>query len=566
MLAIIFAMALLAPAVWQARAEETHRALIIPLEFTDIQLSIPAETIDSLGKELSRYYDSQFGGQKRFVFDVAPTYNVGGKYSVYGANTSYMRDALAYRMALAAYRALFTTIDFALYDNDADTFVNDIIFLTPGMPESSGGGEDQFWPQYTELEEKDIPYSLKYRLKGYAIVSEQNADGSTAGIGLMAHEFGHILGLKDLYDTDAEDSGGLCPGLGITSLMDYGMNNDSGNTPPYLNAIEREMLGNGICETIDSAGIYNLEPIHLNGRYFKLPSTAQKEYYLLENRTAEGNDAHIGGQGMLIYKVNKSDSDAGYSSYFQRTLTALERWNLNQVNSNPDYPCAGLIPAKIDSLDSSAIFWPKEGHTIFSPGRMALTNIRKDAGGNISFNALEPVRIEKVSVFQTSAIITWSTNQELGHVDSCKIEWSRADEVIASANGRNDGNGKYSFIIDGLKPRTNYSFVARAYYSDGASFSASGSFTTKIYRSSIFRFIYMGNVDRHPDGTIVQGASIPLVVYNSVDEEVVWTFNGRRISPGPNGLWSIPWDGVLKAEITTSDGSKDIIIKELHVK
>ena len=565
-LIIILAMLLLGLSWQHAYAQKAHRAVIIPIDFTDIQISQSTESLDSLAQQLSAYFNAQFPDSVRFSFDVLPPFKINGTSSTFGANTSYSRDALAYRMALTVYRSLYDRIDFAVYDNDDDGYVNDIIFLTPGIPESYGGGDKQFWPQYIELEDKDIPFSLKTRLKAFAMAGELKADGTPTGIGLLAHEFGHVLGLKDMYDTDEEASGGIFPGLGRTSVMDNGLENDGGNTPPNLNAIEREMLGIGICEVLDSGGVFSLEPIHLRGQYFKLPSAVENRYFLLENRSSEGNDAFIGGQGMLIYQIDKSDADAGYSTYFQRTLSALERWKLNQVNCNPEYPCAQIIPAKVDTLDKSAIFWPKEGRTVFSPGKMAITDIRNVAGGNIQFRALEPVSIDKVSVFQSSAIITWNIAGELGPVDSCKFEWSSREKLLGREDAIDSGGGRYSFTVKGLTPRTTYNYTASVYYADGSAFSASGSFTTRIYRNGIFRFIYFGDVTRNWDGSFRNGTSIPLVVYNSVNEEISWSFNGRSISPGTDGLWAIPGSGTLCAEIHNADGSKDIIIKEITVK
>ncbi len=547
-------------------AQVEHNALIVPVRFNDLQISTPAETLDSLAVELSKYYNAQFRDSINFVFNVSREIPVSGSYATFGGNQSFRRDALAHKMALTVYKTLYDQMDFSVYDNDKDSFVNDIILITPGIPESAGGGENQFWPQYIELESRDIPYSLRFRLYGFAIAPELNAEGKTAGIGILAHEFGHILGLKDMYDTDEESSGGVCPGLGITSLMDHGLNNDSGNTPPYLNAIEREILGTGRCDLLDSGGVYTLEPIHINGRYFKLPTQVEDRYYLIENRLAEGYDAHIGGGGMLIYKVNKSETDAGYSSFFQRTLTALERWRHNQVNCNPDYPCAELIPASTDTLDSSAAFWPKEDRTVFSPGRLALTDICKASDGNISFKALEPVRILKKMVYQTSATLNWTVADDLGPVDSCKFEWSVRNGQAHREDGLLLSDGTYTFTIDGLNPRTTYNYKALVYYPDGASYYTSGSFTTRNYRKDLFRFIYLGDCSRNRDGSFPPGSAIPLVVYNSVDEEVCWTFNGMPVATGPDGLWKIPSDGTLRADITNQDGSKDVIIKEIRVK
>lgn len=565
-LTIILALFLFCLSGQRAGAQKAHRAVIIPLDFSDIQISLSPESLDSLALELAAYFDAQYLDSVKFTFDVLPPFKINGNSYTFGANSTYMRDALAYKMALTVYRSLHDKMDFSVYDNDGDSYIDDILFITPGIPESSGGGEKQFWPQYTELEDKDIPYSLRVRLKGFALAGELNSDGTPSGIGLLAHEFGHILGLKDMYDTDGEASGGTCPGLGHTSLMDTGLENDGGNTPPNLNAIEREMLGTGICELLDSGGVFSLEPIHLRGHYFKLPSTQKDRYYLLENRSSEGNDAHIGGRGMLIYQVDRSDADAGYSSYFQRTLSALERWNLNQVNCNPEHPCAKIVPAKTDSLDSSAIFWPKEGRTVFSPGKMALTDIRSEADGTIRFRAVEPIRIEKISVFQSSAIITWNIAEEMGPVDSCKFEWSYKGSLAGREDAARSEEGKYSISVNGLTPRTTYDYTASVHYADGSSFSASGRFTTKNYRSGISRFIYFGDTPRNRDGSFRSGTSIPLIVYNCVNEDIEWFFNGKRITPGPDGMWAIPRDGELRAEVFNKDGSKDVITKEIFLR
>ena len=548
-----------------AYGQRHHRTLIVPVEFTDLHFSTSQETLDSLAKALSRYYSSQFPDSTKFIFDVNGVVSAGNTVAYFGANASHRRDAYSYKMAVGIFRSLSGRVDFSKYDYNSDGNINHIIFITAGIGESGGGGDNQFWPQYVELNENEIPYG-KPRLTAFAMAPELGPDGKVAGIGMLAHEFGHVLGLKDMYDTDGQSSGGTCLGLGTSSLMDFGLENNGGHTPPYLNAIEREMLGAGRCETLDTCATISLEPIHLNGRYCKLPSSVENKYWLLENRKAEGNDAFIGGEGMLIYKIDKSDNPAGISTYYQRTLSALERWQLNQVNCNPDYPGAGIVPAIADTAITPQVFWPQEGRTVFSPGKLAITDIRREAGGNISFKVLEPLRIDGVSVFQSSAIIAWSVSDELGQVDSCKIEWFIQGNPVGSALGQAADHGGYSYTISGLIPRTGYSYTATVFYHDGSSFSNSGSFTTRIFRKGIFRFIYLGDAGRNADGSFKPGTSIPLVVYNSVNEEVVWSFNGRQISAGPDGLWEIPDSGTLRAEVSTAEGSKEIIEKEIVLR
>ena len=72
-----------------------------------------------------------------------------------------------------------------------------------------------------------------------------------------------------MYDTDLEGSGGKSEALWkTTALMDGGNYNNDGRTPPYYNAIDRDMLGIGKPEELKE-GKYKLEPVNVNGRFLK---------------------------------------------------------------------------------------------------------------------------------------------------------------------------------------------------------------------------------------------------------------------------------------------------------
>ena len=125
--------------------------------------------------------------------------------------------------------------------------------------------------------------------------SDLGMEGSAipAGIGTFCHEFGHFLGLTDLYDTDY-GSGGMSSCLwGRLSLMDEGNYNNSGRTPPYFCAIDREQAGILTYEDAAAGTSVSLPPIHECGWAVRINTSTPGEYYLLEHRTESGWDAYI---------------------------------------------------------------------------------------------------------------------------------------------------------------------------------------------------------------------------------------------------------------------------------
>ena len=73
------------------------------------------------------------------------------------------------------------------------------------------------------------------------IVRSKNTGGNLIDIGVFCHEFGHVLGLPDLYDTDNSSEG-----LGQWCLMasgSWGGNGSSPQTPTHMSAWCKQKLG-----------------------------------------------------------------------------------------------------------------------------------------------------------------------------------------------------------------------------------------------------------------------------------------------------------------------------------
>ncbi|MGQ9602646.1 MAG: M6 family metalloprotease domain-containing protein [bacterium] len=129
-------------------------------------------------------------------------------------------------------------------------------------------------------------------------------------VGVFAHEFGHLLGLPDLYDYTYKTYG-----LGIWSLMSFGAwGGGDGSKPVGLDAWCKAKLG-FLKPILITTNIndYHLPAICDTSIVLRLWNGGEtgKEYFLVENRLAKGWDSYLSkfGEGLLIYHVNERFSD-----------------------------------------------------------------------------------------------------------------------------------------------------------------------------------------------------------------------------------------------------------------
>ncbi len=229
-------------------------------------------------------------------------------------------------------------VDFSQYDNDGDGYIDNIFIYYAGYNEAEGGPDDSVWPHAWSIYNQRTVDGVK--TGSYACSSELrgNSGSTMAGIGTFCHEFGHVIGLPDFYDTDYEDNG-EARGLGSFALMSHGNYNNEGRTPPYLNSMERDLLGwfDNDPGVIDEEGDYSLGPVTGNVCY--VSETANEgEIFLYEYRKQTGWDAYI-PSGLLIYHIDRSDNMVDGK-------TAAARWNdWDGINAYASHQCFDLVEA-----------------------------------------------------------------------------------------------------------------------------------------------------------------------------------------------------------------------------
>ncbi len=145
-------------------------------------------------------------------------------------------------------------------------------------------------------------------INSYTVQSEEfykATGGEIQPIGVFCHEFGHVLGLPDLYDIDYSPSTSV--GVGDWSLMGTGVYNGDSKSPAHMDAWSKTFVGFAepinVTSNVIAAEIPQVESEPAIYKLTKegIPNT---EYFLVENRQQVGFDAALPGHGLLIYHVD----------------------------------------------------------------------------------------------------------------------------------------------------------------------------------------------------------------------------------------------------------------------
>ena len=192
-------------------------------------------------------------------------------------------------------------INYLDYDknNNGSLGVNEfqVVFLVAGG-ESSFGTNPGIWAHssciYSDDKFDDVRVSTCQGGGKYARFGEKHSTHD-ATIGIIAHELGHsVFDLPDLYDTYGDDS----EGIGIFGLMSGGSWNSTksdtyyGETPAHMTGWSKVFSGFVEAEEISE----NRDNLTLNGastneyNLYKIKTSVDNEYFLIENRSANGYD------------------------------------------------------------------------------------------------------------------------------------------------------------------------------------------------------------------------------------------------------------------------------------
>ena len=365
------------------------RGLLILANFSDVKFKAEHthDVMDSLINAVNcqvnggygsaaQYFRDQSNGLYQPVFDVYGPVTLSQKQSYYGENVyygsdssdKYATDAVIEACILANQQ--YADLNFADYDWNNDGYVDFVYVIYAGRGEADGGAKSTIWPHNysvqtviqfkdwglnTVYSESDTKIDGKY-LDSYAMSQEINGQtGGLTGNGVFCHEFGHVIGLPDFYDTSygSNYSKGLTPSE--WDVMDGGAYNGNGHCPPNYSAWEKYFMGwltpenpgqYGANLTLYPNGTqqHNVYQINASGTLESAVKSGMN--YYIENRQKSGWDEYLPASGMLIWKVN-----------FNASLWLSNGPNLTS-NGSPHYTLVIPSGTKIGDDYGTKNVWP----------------------------------------------------------------------------------------------------------------------------------------------------------------------------------------------------------------
>lgn len=397
-------------------AVNADHGVVILANFKDVKFKYTKEDYEKMLNEEGYSDYSSTGSARDYFIDssygkFSPTFEVYGPYDLsknmsdYGGNVGGNDRNPTGMVVEVCKLAEADGVDFSKYDTDNDGYVDNVYVFYAGEGEANGGSPSTIWPHRWVIDptysfsgtKEDTKVSGVY-LYDYACsneICEENQHyigNDLQGVGTFIHEYGHVLGLPDLYNT----SYGNTRTLEIYDVMDCSNYLNYGRTPVSYSAYERMF-----CEWVTPEQIFpdgnstQVElPLIAEGKVLLITANGKEhnmdgknpdpnEFYLLENKpdtgwdyyanvTASPNYAQKGDKGMLITRVK-------YVSFL---------WDNNMVNNNSSNMGVSYVT---NSTQTYPYYYPmfpgKRNATSITFGNYEITDIvRDDETGKITFN------------------------------------------------------------------------------------------------------------------------------------------------------------------------------------
>lgn len=386
-------------------------------------------TVNSGYPSAAEYFKSQSNGAYQPKFDVFGPVTLSKNYKYYGENDSegndvYATDAVIEACILA--NSQYSDLNFKDYDSDNDGYVDFVYVIYAGKGEADSNDENTIWPHNYSIQDiVKYPDYTKYTkaqtkidgvyLDNYAMSSELSGS-SLGGIGTLCHEFGHVIGLPDFYETSYGNNYKNAVTPNDWDIMDGGSYNEDGHCPPNYSPWEKYFFGWHTPVNLGNEG--QLLELIANGKEgyaayqistsgTQIGATQSTECYYIENRQQQGWDTGLPSHGMLIWKVK-----------YNQTAWENNVPNGDATSGSPLYTIVSASGTKIGThVNSAGTSYVEDGPKNPYPGSAKVTT--KTIAGKPLLNIKE-----------TNGVITLTYIEE--PVDPFDIIWKANGQEFAT--------------------------------------------------------------------------------------------------------------------------------------
>ena len=369
---------------------ENRNLLVILVNFTDKKFDPSRADPDfyetMLGKEgepagsmtMRKYYQDMSGGKLNLTFTVLGPYDLDNNMAYYGANidgiagNDIRRGDLVTDAIKKAEESGDLDSPWAVYadnwDFDNDGNIDNVFIVHAWEHEKEISNSEilnpdsllSSWWSLKDAKKNGMSTYDKYEINingikkifnYHVIVSEYTALGYVPGpsIGIFCHEYGHVLGLGDLYDYTYETNG-----VDYWSLMGYGdrgtmgyKNTTTGSDPVTLLAWEKYYLGWLTPETITPTAkpqTFKFSDIEESRKAWKIDLNPSGSQYLIlegKKRNATGIGWAVPEDGLLITHIDEDILSKYWVNEINKSKTRVHGIDVVEAQS-PYYETTGL--------------------------------------------------------------------------------------------------------------------------------------------------------------------------------------------------------------------------------
>ncbi|MBQ8394600.1 MAG: hypothetical protein IJX49_03410 [Clostridia bacterium] len=372
--------------------------LVIPVEFSDVTAASKGYTVDKIEAAFNGgsgstdyysvhdyYYQSSYG-QLDIQFTVLDNW-----FRPQYASTYYMKqtmdmdgsaiecgDQMVIDEALAS---LEESMDLSQFDSDGNGTIDAVVVVNTLEidPESVFNWAYRYWNMYTDAQDNYYEYdgvsANDYLWAPYQFLYENNGsynDESAMNTYTFIHEFGHVLGADDYYDTAYVGSP-----MGGYDVMDGAIGDHNGYTKfnyGWLTSSRLVVAEDSVTLTLEA--FYNNGDTIIIANDWDDELGAYQEYYLVTYYTNDGLNSGAGGyfneEGIVVYHVN--------ASLYKEVLDGETYYDVYNNNTDPSDPDGyGTEDNLIELLESG------DGAYVYEVGDSLSSSVTNSQGDKIAY-------------------------------------------------------------------------------------------------------------------------------------------------------------------------------------